>query len=63
MSAKFGYWGLQGLGQPCRMLFAYVGEDVEDTVYTMEGTKLVFLVNFVDILMSIFALFDFYVYV
>ena len=37
-SPKFGYWGLQGLGQPVRMLLAHQGVDHEDTVYTMEGS-------------------------
>ena len=45
MPPKFGYWGLQGGGQPCRMLFAYVGVDVEDTIYTMEGTKIIDLIK------------------
>ena len=31
---KFGYWGLQGRGQLCRLILAFAGEDCEETVYT-----------------------------
>merc|ERR1711894_715046 len=37
-SPKFGYWGLQGLGQPVRMLLTHQGVEHEDTVYIMEGS-------------------------
>merc|ERR1711915_581101 len=30
---KFGYWNVQGLGQPCRLALHYVGVEVEDKVW------------------------------
>ena len=36
MAPKIGYWCLQGLGQPVRMVLAFLGIEHEDVVYTME---------------------------
>merc|ERR1712215_413151 len=34
--AKFGYWNIQGLGQPCRIALHYTGVEVEDTVWEIQ---------------------------
>jgi len=41
MAAKiqFGYWNVQGVGQPIRMLLKYVNEDYEDTVYALDANE------------------------
>merc|ERR1711915_921527 len=31
--AKFGYWNVQGLGQPCRLALHFMGVEVEDKVW------------------------------
>lgn len=31
---KFGYWGVRGVGQICRLLLAYTGTKWEDVKYT-----------------------------
>jgi len=38
--AVFGYWNIQGLGQPCRMALHYTETKVDDTVWVIqEGGK------------------------